>query len=102
MGMTWKGAIIIDTALPFGLRLAPMIFTAIVDATEWIVANTTRNRTIMHYLDDFLVVTAAEEYRGGHAWRILLETFEQLGCPVAWGFYAMSDIQGGLITTEKQ
>lgn len=64
MGMTWEGAIIIDTALPFGLRLAPMIFTAIVDATEWIVANTTRNRTIMHYLDDFLVVTAAEEYRG--------------------------------------
>jgi len=39
---------------------------------------------VMHYLDDFLVVTAAEEYRGSHALRILLETFEQLGLPVAW------------------
>ena len=39
---------------------------------------------ILHYLDDFLVVTAAEECRGDHALCILLETFEQLGLPVAW------------------
>ena len=37
-----------------------------------------------YYLNDFLVVTTGEEYRGGHVLHILLETFEQLGLPVAW------------------
>jgi len=38
----------------------------------------------MHYLNDFLVVTAVEDYRGSHALHILLETFKQLGFPAAW------------------
>ena len=83
MGMTWKGSVFVDTALPFGLRSAPKIFTAIADAAEWIVRQQ-GVEFILHYLDDFLVVTAAEECRGNHALRILLETFEQLGLPVAW------------------
>ena len=32
--MIWEGALYIDTALPFGLRSAPKIFTAIADAAE--------------------------------------------------------------------
>ena len=83
MGMTWEGSVFVDTALPFGLRSAPKIFTAIADAAEWIVRQQ-GVEFVMHYLDDFLVVTAAEECRGSHALRILLETFEQLGLPVAW------------------
>ena len=83
MGMTWEGSVFVDTALPFGLRSAPKIFTAIADAAEWIVRQQ-GVEFVMHYLDDFLVVTAAEECRGGHALRILLETFERLGLPVAW------------------
>ena len=81
MGMTWEGVIFIDTALPFGLRSAPKIFTAIADTAEWIVRQQ-GVEFIMHYLDDFLVMTIAEEYRGSHALRILLETF--FGLPVAW------------------
>ena len=37
LGMTWDGSLYIDTALPFGLRSAPKIFTAVADAAEWIV-----------------------------------------------------------------
>ena len=37
MGMKWEGALFVDTCLPFGLRSAPKIFTAIADAVEWIV-----------------------------------------------------------------
>ena len=83
MGMSWKDAVYVDTALPFGLRSAPKIFTAIADAAEWIV----RQQGVefhLHYLDDFLVVTAADESRGTHSLRIILEMFEQLGLPVAW------------------
>ena len=83
MGMLWEGSLFIDTALPFGLRSAPKIFTALADAAEWIV----RQRGVefvIHYLDDFLIVTSADTNQGEHALRILLESFEQLGLPVAW------------------
>ena len=52
MGMTWKGSVYVDTTLPFGLRSAPKIFTAIVDAAEWIVRQQ-GVEFILHYLDDF-------------------------------------------------
>ena len=44
-----------DTALPFGLRSAPKIFTAVADAVEWI-AKQEGVGFVIHYLDDFLVV----------------------------------------------
>lgn len=83
MGMLWEGSLFVDTALPFGLRSAPKIFTALADAAEWIL----RQRGlefVIHYLDDFLIVTSADMDQGEHALRILLEMFERLGLPVAW------------------
>ena len=83
MGMMWEGSLFVDTALPFGLRSAPKIFTALADAAEWMVRQQ-GVEFIIHYLDDFLVVTAADEHQGSHALRLLLETFEHLGLPIAW------------------
>jgi hypothetical protein len=37
LGMRWEESLFVDTALPFGLRSAPKIFTAIADAVEWIL-----------------------------------------------------------------
>jgi hypothetical protein len=34
LGMQWDGQLILDAALPFGLRSAPKIFTAVADAAE--------------------------------------------------------------------
>ena len=39
LAMRWRGKLYLDTVLPFGLRSAPKIFTAIADALEWILAN---------------------------------------------------------------
>ena len=36
LGMMWDGKLYVDAALPFGLRSAPKIFTALADAIEWI------------------------------------------------------------------
>ena len=83
MGMLWDGSLFVDTALPFGLRPAPKIFTALVDAAERIVRQRGIN-FVIHYLDDFLMVTSPDGYQGEHALRILLESFERLGLPVAW------------------
>ena len=38
LGMQFEGLLYIDSVLPFGLRSAPKIFTAIADALEWIVS----------------------------------------------------------------
>ena len=35
LGMKWKGECFVDAMLPFGLRSAALIFTAIADAFEW-------------------------------------------------------------------
>ena len=37
LGMSWKGKVYVDATLPFGLRSAPKIFTAVADACEWIL-----------------------------------------------------------------
>ena len=55
IGGWWAWALYIDTALPFGTRLAPKIFTVIVDAAEWIIRQE-RVKFVIHYLDDFLVI----------------------------------------------
>ncbi len=44
--------VIIDTALPFGLRSAPKIFTAVADVVEWIVKQEGVGFAI-HNLDDY-------------------------------------------------
>ena len=59
LGMEWKGVYYVDTMLPFGLRSAPKIFTAVADALEWCV----RQRGVVgidHYLDDFVIVAPPE------------------------------------------
>ena len=81
--MMWEGLVFVDTALPFGLRSTPKIFLALADAAEWIVRQQ-GVKFIIHYLDDFLVVMTANEFSGSHSLHLLLETFEQLGLPVAW------------------
>ena len=37
LGMQWRGRVFLDKALPFGLRSAPKMFTALSDALEWIL-----------------------------------------------------------------
>ena len=37
LDMIWDEKLFIDTVLPFGLRSAPKIFTALADALEWIL-----------------------------------------------------------------
>ena len=55
LGMSWAGELYIDTALPFGLRLAPKIFNAVADTVEWIIQQQGVD-PLFHYLDDFLLV----------------------------------------------
>lgn len=83
LGMQWEGALFVETALPFGLRSAPKLFTAVADALEWIVEQEGVH-PIMHYLDDFLLLGPPGQAVCAHNLEVLLSAFSRLGVPVAW------------------
>ncbi len=82
LGMRWEGGVFVETALPFGLRSAPKIFTAVADALEWIVRQE-GVRSILHYLDDYLLVGPPGSMECARNLDTLLTTFDRLGVPVA-------------------
>ena len=55
LGMSWDGKVYADKTLPFGLRSAPILFSAIADALGWIMS---RNGVtiIFNYVEDFLTL----------------------------------------------
>ena len=80
LGMQWHGASYVDTRLPFGLRSAPKIFTAVADTLQWIMAHQGL-KCFLHYLDDFLFVEPPNS--AGSAMRTALSLWDSLGVPVA-------------------
>ena len=82
--MSWEGALYINTTLPFSLRSAPKIFTALADAAEWIMRQSGVN-FVLHYLDDYLVTGAPGTSECAMALRMMMSVFHRLGFPIAGG-----------------
>ena len=55
LGVKWQGGVYVDARLSFGLRSAPLIFTAIADTLEWIIKQQGVG-ILLHYLDDFITI----------------------------------------------
>ena len=73
LGMVWKGNLYVDGALPFGLRSAPKLFTAVADGLLWIMGRHGITEAL-HYLDDFLLLGA----NGSQQCTVALQTSLQL------------------------
>jgi len=82
LGMHWRESVYIDTALPFGLRSAPKIFSALADGLIWCLHSKGMVDSL-HYLDDFLLLGPSDSPRCAEALRILLQLCEELGALVA-------------------
>ena len=82
LGMSWNGKIFVDGALPFGLRSAPKLFTALADALSWVI-HQHGVREAIHYLDDYLLFGAPGTEECEVALRTSLQLCEQLGVPIA-------------------
>jgi len=82
LGMMWDGNLFIDCALPFGLRSAPRIFSAVADVLEW-RAIFEGIPFVLHYLDDFLIISQPGSGEGSRHLQSLLALFERLRVPVA-------------------
>ena len=82
LGMEWDGNWFIDSALPFGLRSAPKIFTAMADGLLWIMA-ANGVTSALHYLDDYLIFGSPGTTVCGDALTLALSLCKRLGVPVS-------------------
>ena len=73
----------VDTALPFELRSAPKIFTRVANAVEWI-AKQEGVDSILHYLDDYLMVGRLGSAECDHFLSTLSSLFAHLGLQIAF------------------
>ena len=80
--MQWKGQLYIDTCLPFILRSAPRIFTALADMLEWCTKEQGMAH-LSHYLDDHITMGSAEAEECKANMVTLLATCSRLGVPIA-------------------
>ena len=80
LGIKWQGDVFIDRSLPFGLRSAPKIFTAVADSLAW--ALTCEGIALLHYLDDYLLFSPPGT-DAGYIRSLAEATFDQLGVPIA-------------------
>ena len=82
LGIRWGQEVYIDTALPFGLRSAPKIFSAVSDALAWILQSK-GVRYQLHYLDDFLLLGPPDTAECTIAMQRTLTACKELGVPIA-------------------
>lgn len=83
LALTWEGETYVDRALPFGLRSAPKIFSAVADMIAWALHRAGIAYQI-HYLDDFLLLGAPGTDEGERALATILRVLQSLGFPVAY------------------
>ena len=79
LGMQWEDKVFVDGCLPFGLRSAPKLFSAVADVLEWILQQA-GVETVVHYLDDFLVM--GKEQQCAESLRRTIQVCNQLGVPL--------------------
>jgi len=82
LGIRWGQDVFIDTALPFGLRSAPKIFSAVADALAWILHSKGVVHQL-HYLDDFLLLGPPKSSACAQSLQCTLQVCGDLGVPVA-------------------
>ena len=82
LGVRWRGLVYVDAMLPFGLRSAPKIFTALADVLQWILQR--RGVTfVWHYIDNFTVCGPPTSPECHRSLQIMTSTCEELGVPLA-------------------
>ena len=82
LGVEWRGARYVDASLPFGLRSAPKIFTAVADALQWVM-HKRGVKIVEHYLDDFITLGGPESPECGRNLETILTVCAELGIPLA-------------------
>ena len=83
LGIHWQGCYYVDTCLPFGLRSAPYLFNQFATALHWILHTNYAITHLIHYLDDYLIVSEPNTTSCQLHVDTFLRTCHSLGIPVA-------------------
>ena len=81
LGMRWEDDVFIDKTLPFGLRSAPLIFSAVADALQYMMLENGAT-FVDHYVDDFVTAGAPRSDECASNARIMHHTCHIAGAPV--------------------
>ena len=81
LGLSWRDMWYIDATLPFGLRSAPMIFSSVADAFEWILYQEGVS-WVAHYIDDIITIGPPQSGECAKNRHIILTLGETLGLPL--------------------
>jgi hypothetical protein len=79
--MMWRGKVYVDKVLPFGLRTAPKVFTALADALEWVLQSREVGWCI-HLIDDFLTMGKANTDECSRNLGTIKSSCSELGIPL--------------------
>ena len=82
LGIQWDGTTYVDSALPFGLRSAPIIFSAVADGLAWALFKSGVDYSL-HYLDDFFFCGPRSSTSCQEALDTAIPLCSRLGLPVA-------------------
>ena len=80
LGMVWKGDLYLDKVLPFGLRTAPLLFTALADALELVIRKRGVN-WVFHYVD-FIFAGSPTSSQCSVAMAAAMQVCTELGVPM--------------------
>ena len=78
--MRWDNHVFIDKTLPFGLRSAPLIFSAVAYALQFMMIQN-GTKFVDHYVDDFITVGAPRSAECANNARIMQHTCDMAGTP---------------------
>ena len=83
LGYFWEGCYFLDTMLPFGLRSSPRIFNQFVDFICWPLQNNYGLKPLVHYADDFFLVSSNNENVAQKDLTCMCNAFDELNIPLA-------------------
>ena len=81
LGMHWEGKWYVDKTLPFGLRSAPPIFSAVADAMQWVMEQQ-GIKWVWHYVDDFIMVGAPRSIECARNVEVIHRVCRELNVPM--------------------
>ena len=81
LGMLWRESVYVDKALPFGLRSAPILFTAVADALQWMM-QARGVSFVAHYIDDFITLGSPSADECARNVQTMLQVCREAGVPI--------------------
>ena len=82
LGMKWKGKFYYDRCMPMGCRSSCRTFETLSTAVEWIARHKLAIKSIIHLLDDFLIIHSSSDLCAKQL-ELFTRTCAYLGIPIA-------------------